>query len=215
MIRNTPFKLLRKLKRDRLLTFNTKRIDRVDEVQPHHLRKARESRSCTSRSCPQPPAPSRRSPTTGPTCMTHLTTGNDDRARQLGTRRIRRQTRRCVSSARAGDESAESACLRHCHSHALYLERSGRIATLMLEFQMRQAAVISGSVLRRAACFLPQATRLPRLPQTAGTLENAKHHCDRERRATTSRSPKLAQGISIDNRISQDNVEQSPQREHT
>src|ERR1041385_5807389 len=135
MIRNTPFKLLCEFERNRLLPFDAKRIDRVNQVNRtvfgklanhvhanieigldlQHLRavvqRLRQLR------------------------MTHLTTRNDDRARQIGARGLRRETRRRVPRACTRDESrAELKRLRDGDSHPRVFERPGRIATLMLEF---------------------------------------------------------------------------------
>src|SRR6185503_10767693 len=79
-------------------------------------------------------------------CMTYLATRNDDGARQIGARGISRETRRRVSSARTGDEPrAEFARLRHGHSHSRIFKRSGGIAALVLESQLRQATIICRS----------------------------------------------------------------------
>src|ERR1041385_2527859 len=108
MIRHLPAKLFRELERDRLLAFDAKRIDRVNQINRavfgefanhvhanvevafnlEHLRtvvqRLRELR------------------------MTHLTTGNDDRARQIGACRVRRETRRRVARAGAREEARAS-----------------------------------------------------------------------------------------------------------
>ena len=211
MIRNTPFKLLRKLKRYRLLTFNAKWIDRVDEINRTIFGKLANhvhARVEVALNLQHLRAVVQR---LGQLCMTHLTTGNDDRARQLRARSISRQTRRCVSSARAGDEPrAEFARLRHGHSHARVFERSGRIATLVLEFQMREAAVISGTrrfVERRVSFTKRHDFHIFRKRQELSKTPNTTAIANIERRL--SLAPKLAQRSSIDSRVSRDNVEQS------
>src|SRR5690348_8865429 len=113
MIGNVPLELLRELKRHRLLPLDAKRIDRVNQVNravfgklANHVHANVEIaldlqhlRAVVQRLCQL--------------CMTDLPTGNDDGARQFGTRSIRREACGSVTSAGARDEArAELSRLR-------------------------------------------------------------------------------------------------------
>src|SRR5690349_23098491 len=119
MIRRAPLELLHQFECNRLLTFNAKWIDRVDEIDRLILSKlANQVHARVEiavdfqylRAIIQRLRELR---------MTHLATGHDDRAQHIGARRIRSQTRRGVSGARADNQSrAELARLRYRRGHA-------------------------------------------------------------------------------------------------
>src|SRR5258705_1657321 len=142
MVGHLPVKLLGEFHGHGLLSFNSKRINRIDQIDGSLFGEFADYSHTGIEVSFNLENLSTVIQGLGQLRMAQLACGNHDRAKDSGSRSVRGQASRRITGAGASHQTlTENRRLGYRHSHPGVLEGSSRVVALMFEFQGVQPAV--------------------------------------------------------------------------